>query len=93
MEKINVHPRINQRHSNLTDSDVTDAWSNIIHSRTRIEEEPFECVAVGVDGNGRLIEMVAVRIENGSTLIFHAMTPPTKKTLRELNLSGARRAQ
>lgn len=91
MEKVIVHPRIHRRHPGLSEGDVLDAWSNVIHSKARLEEEPYECVAVGTDGGGRLVEMVAVRLSNGDVLIFHAMTPPTKTTLKELDLLGGRR--
>ena len=75
----------------MTDKDVLDAWDNIIHSKTRLEEQPYQCVAIGMDSVGRLVEMVAVRLKSSDMLIFHAKTPPTKKTLKELELLGGRR--
>ena len=91
MNKVLIDSRIGKRHPELTDNDVMDAWNNVIHSKTRLEEQPYECVAVGMDSSGRLIEMVAVRLSSGDMLIFHARTPPTKKTLKELELLGGRR--
>ena len=91
METTIVHPRIFKLHTDMAEKDVLDAWSNIIHSKTRLGKDPQECIAVGVDGRGRLIEMVAVRLSSGDMLVFHAMTPPTQKTLKELELLGTRR--
>lgn len=91
MDKVIIDSRIGRLHPELTDKDVLDAWDNVIHSKTRLEEQPFECVAVGMDSTGRLVEMVAVRLSNGDMLVFHAKTPPTKKTLKELELLGGRR--
>ena len=93
MEKVIVHPRILRLHPELTEEDILDAWDSIIHSRARLEEKPFECIAVGIDSSGRLIEMVAIRLENRDILIFHAMVPPSKKTLKELDLLGKRRKE
>ncbi len=47
-------------------------------------------VAVGFDTNGRVLEMVGVAEETGAIRIFHAMTPPSKKTLREAGLVGGK---
>jgi negative regulator of sigma E activity len=91
MDTAIVHPRIHKLHPELADDDVIDAWNNVIHSRMRIEEDPYECIAVGMDSAGRLVEMVAVRSRDGHMLIFHAMVPPSRKTLIELNLLGGRR--
>jgi len=44
-------------------------------------------VAVGFDTNGRLIEIVGSVMENGTVRLFHAMTPPSKKTLQEVGIN------
>jgi hypothetical protein len=79
METVTVHERVCRIHPELTSDDVLTAWKHIVCSFTRTWTDGRECVAVGVDSKGRLIEVVAVRIADGSFLIFHAMTPPTKK--------------
>jgi len=38
----------------------------------------------GYDPQGRYIEMVGVLLADGAWLVYHAMTPPSKKTLREI---------
>ena len=39
-----------------------------------------------MDDKGRELEMVAVELEGGDMLIFHAMTPPSRRTYEELGL-------
>lgn len=82
-----MHPRVQARHPELSDEDVVSAWRNAIELARRECDEGDRYVAVGADGNGRLIEMVAMRVD-ADYLIYHAMTPPSKKTLRELRLQG-----
>ena len=38
----------------------------------------------GYDLHGRYIEMVGVLLADGAWLVYHAMTPPSKKTLMEI---------
>jgi hypothetical protein len=45
-------------------------------------------ITVGVDGRGRLLEMVSVMNREGRWLIYHAMTPPSRKTMNELKPAG-----
>ena len=85
-----VHPRANERHPELTEQDVLDAWEACIKYAPRMDRENDEVIAVGMDSRGRLLEMIARRIENGSFVIFHAFTPPTKKALFELGFTKRR---
>ena len=86
MEDLTIHERVCRLHPELTKSDVLTAWRHIVRSFTRTWTDQRECVAVGVDGKGRLVEMIALRSCDGSLLIYHAMTPPTKKVLIEMRL-------
>lgn len=72
-----------QRHPDLTEDDVRTAWEEAVVSAPRVEKDPDEYVSTGFDGKGRAIEMVAVR-KGARWLIYHAMTPPTRRVLREL---------
>jgi hypothetical protein len=90
VDRVFVHRRVGQKHPELSDRDVFDAWTNCVRSRPRLDKNPDEYIAVGVDGNGRTIEMTAKRSAGGDWLIYHAMTPPSKKTLKELGLGGGR---
>ena len=86
MQRVIVHERVSRLHPELTKGDVLTAWGHIVRSFTRTWTDQRECVAVGIDGKGGLIEMIAVRSQEGSLLIYHAKTPPVKKVLKELGL-------
>ena len=86
MAKLIVHERVTARHPELTEEDVRSAWEGALTSTPRIHKNPSEYVALGFDGNGRLLELVAARLDGGDWLIFHAMTPPSDKTFKELGI-------
>jgi hypothetical protein len=86
MDEVIAHPRAHERHPNLQNADVLSAWDNRIVVRRRYANASDRLVSIGSDSNGRLIEMVASQIPNGTWVIFHAMTPPSHKTLKELGL-------
>ena len=88
-EAVHVHPRISEKHPELAEEDVIAAWDSRIVSMSRVSGDPREVVAVGIDGRGRLVELVAKR-KGGTVVIFHAFTPPTRKMLHELGLSDRR---
>jgi len=73
-------------HPDLSEHDVVTAWNHILSSFTRTWTDLRECVAVGVDSKGRLVEMIAVRSIDSTFMIYHAKTPPTKKVLKETGL-------
>lgn len=77
-----VHPRIVERHPELTENDVREAWENYVRMMMREEEQ---AIAVGFDARGRAIEMVA-KCSGGDYLIYHALTPPTGNVMRELGM-------
>lgn len=87
MIRVIVHPRVMERHPELTEKDVLSAWENMLAYLPRLGDDPDQYIAVGSDSNGRLIEMVARRTADGTWVIFHAMTPPSRKTLIELKLT------
>ena len=82
MSLVIVHPRIMERHPDLSENDVREAWDNYVRMMMRKEEQT---IAIGFDSQGRAIEMVAKR-SGGDYLIYHALTPPTEKALRELGM-------
>ena len=85
-EHLFIHPRIHERHPEIDESDVSTAWNGALISARRLDRDQDEWIAVGLDSNGRVLEMVAVRNSEGQWLIYHAMTPPSKETLHELNI-------
>ena len=44
-------------------------------------------MCIGFDAKGRAVEMIAAERSFG-VIIFHAMTPPTEKVMRELGLES-----
>lgn len=75
--RVLVHPRVTERHPEITARDVTDAFENTLRSRAR-DTHPVQWVGVGADANGRLLEYIAVENEPDGWLVFHAMSATTK---------------
>jgi len=86
MGDIVVDGRVHDRHPEISDTDAMAAWKNAINIVIRVTSEKDFLVAVGVDTKGRLLEMVAAEEADGSLHIFHAMIPPSEKTLREVGI-------
>lgn len=86
MNEVVVHPRVMERHPELSEDDVREAWDNYV-CMARREGFDDHYVAMGFDAAGRAIEMVAVETIDGDWFVYHAMTPPTEKFLRELGLT------
>ena len=84
---VHVHDRVIKRHPELAKADVEAAWANRLRCQKRVGPWPSQYVAIGFDGNGRSVEMVAVYDPAADeVLIFHAKTPATKKMMRELGI-------
>lgn len=75
-----MHPRVYERHSDMGEEIVLEAWNNTLRSRPR-DTDPVQWVGVGYSG-GRLVEYIAIENLDASWLIFHAMKA-TRKTLKE----------
>ncbi len=82
--RVQVHPRVTQRHPEITNEDVVVAFEGTLRSRAR-DTHPVQWVGVGTDANGRLLEYIAVEDEPDGWLVFHAM-PATTKVLIEIGL-------
>lgn len=77
--------RVFLRHPELTIVDVKSAWKARIKTQYRVSDEKPYMVAVGLASNGKPVELIA--FEDGADIVlFHALTPPTKKLLRELRM-------
>lgn len=83
METVVVHPRVMERHPELSEDDVREAWEGYVRMARR---ESGHVIAVGFDSHGRAVEMVA-KEQGGDYLIYHAMTPPTINALKELGIT------
>ena len=82
MNQVVVHPRVMDRHPELSEDDVIAAWESYVRMTRRGDDQ---VIAIGFDNDGRAIEMVA-KETNGDYLVYHAMTPPTVNALRELGM-------
>ena len=82
--RVRVHPRVTNRHPEVTPADVIRAFEGTLRSRAR-DTRPVQWVGVGADSGGRLLEYVAVEDEPDGWLVFHAM-PATNKVLTEVGL-------
>lgn len=62
-----VRKRIMERHPKLAEQDILDAWENAIYTAPRKHAQyPFKML---------------VAAQENAWVIYHAMTPPTKKFL------------
>lgn len=89
MGEVIVHPRVMERHPEIAEEDVKMAWCNYIRMMRRSGDDDH-AVAVGFDGKGRALEMVA-KESGGDYLVYHAFTPPTASVLKDLSLIGGRK--
>lgn len=69
----------------LEPEEIEHAWHNFVAKVYRGAPNEGEVIAVGYDGRGRFMEMVGAERSFG-TVIFHAMTPPTRIVIRELGM-------
>jgi hypothetical protein len=84
MSQIGVHPRISRRHPDVSDDDVRAAMRSMLRYKQR---DSGEWIAVGTDSHSRLVELVyEYDDEDDFFFVYHGMTPPSAKTLRELGL-------
>ena len=82
--RVRLHPRVTDRHPEITASDVVEAFEGTLRSRVR-DTHPVQWAGVGTDAHGRLLEYIAVEDESDGWLVFHTM-PATKKVLIEVGL-------
>lgn len=82
--RVRVHPRVINRHPEVTTENVTEAFEATLRSRAR-DTHPVQWGGVGADSTRRLLEYIAVEDEPDGWLILHAM-PVTKKVLVEVGL-------
>ncbi len=86
--KLIIHPRVCEKHPQLCAADIEHAWRNTFYMGIRSSSRNFpEYLWLGIDAQGRDIEMVGTLIEEG-ILIFHANTPLSKRTKREVGISS-----
>lgn len=69
----------------LSKEQILYVWENYVASQPREVPNEDQILRVGYDRNGSLLQMVG-RLSVGGVLIYHAMTPPTSKVIKELGL-------
>lgn len=84
-DKVIVHPRVHARHPEISDEDVVFAWCNAFAVQVREYGSPEFYIAAGADEKGRILELAATELDDGSILIYHAMRI-TPKMCKELGL-------
>ncbi|WP_218957615.1 hypothetical protein [Actinomyces faecalis] len=77
-----VHPRISERHPEISEDDVRAAWEHAYLSACRPGESVW--VVLGHDMRGREVEIL-IDVRPACLVAFHAMTPPTRKIRSELD--------
>lgn len=88
-ERVIVLDRVSQRHPDVSSEDAAYAWLHAVRSMPRLDSEPQEYVAIGPDSSGRMLEVVAVALVDGSGwIIKHAQYPPQASIKRELGLDN-----
>ena len=80
--RVLVHSRVTRRHPDLTERDVLAARRAACNAAQRRGTDQW--VAIGPAPDGRMVEMVAESLPQG-WLIYHAMTPPSRKTTTEIS--------
>ena len=88
MEYISVLNRVPERHPDVSKEDAATAWRNRLASAPAFEKEPGRHIAIGVDGKGRLLELVAVQKGLNAWLVIHAQCPPQNDIRQRLGLKG-----
>ncbi|WP_431836647.1 hypothetical protein [Cellulomonas sp. Y8] len=83
--RIEVHPRITAKRSEIEPADVRSAFTATLRKVARLDTDPVQWVGVGLDGHGRLLEYVAIETGHEEWLVFHAMAA-TAKVLAETGL-------
>jgi hypothetical protein len=87
VDLIAIHP--NSYKHGLDDNAIEHAWRNAFEWLRRDRDDgKTEYVLLGVDHQGRLVELVARSVGNDGYIVFHANTPPSRRVLEELGLMG-----
>ena len=76
MDRAIVLHRVPEHHPDVSREDAAEAWAHCIACAPAIKVDPDRYIAIGIDGRGSQIELVAVRKDGGLWLIIHAQSPP-----------------
>ena len=73
MDRAIVLHRVPEHHPDVSREDAAEAWAHCIACAPAIKVDPDRYIAIGIDGRGSQIELVAVRKDGGLWLIIHAV--------------------
>ncbi len=86
-KQIIILDRIHERHPNISRNDVLTAYNTPLVDARR---ENGDWISIGLDDKARDMELI-YRQRGRIIVIFHALTPPTKKFINEIrSLTGRR---
>lgn len=88
MGRIIIHPHALSH--GLSEEQIRYAWISFVRKQRRSAPNEDHVAAIGCDPGGVAIQMVGVVIAGG-IMIYHAMTPPTRKLMAELGPQRRRR--
>lgn len=90
MPELIIHPRVTQRHPQLSEADIRHAWHHAYYEALRPNSPNFpEYLWIGLDRRGREVEMVGTMTTQG-WLIYHANTPLSKRVKAEIKRNERR---
>jgi hypothetical protein len=69
----------------LTERQIRYAWGHYLAMQHRRAPAEDEVIAIGHEQRGRLVQLVAIERKR-AIIIYHAMSPPTRRMLAELGL-------
>lgn len=70
----------------ISTAEILFAWTHLTVCIERDgNDDPWRYLAIGVLPNGNFVEMIAFQQNSGVWCVFHAMTPPARKFLNEIN--------
>ena len=91
MERVVVLDRVPARHPDVSKEDAAQAWNHCLACAPALDVDPDRYLAIGVDGKGRLVELVVIRKQGGLWLVIHAQTPPQEDIKKKLGLVRSKR--
>lgn len=84
MSQVIVSSLIQKEHPKIDQEDVISSFRSMLRYKKR---EGDEYLAIGSDRKGRILELVYLYDrKNDFFLIYHSMTPPTKKAFKDLEM-------
>ena len=89
MDELIIHPRVLEKHPQLTEEDVKAAWENAYYEALRPDSPNFpEYLWIGVDPHGREVEMVGFPLRTGGSYTMRTPLCPSGRATRSSKRGG-----